>query len=83
TSEPEQSGGWGNGGGSSGQAVVNDGQNTAWVTKSTSTPKPSWGAAANTGTISEPEQSGGWGKGGGSSGQAELNDNQSTAWGTK
>ncbi|WJX15184.1 hypothetical protein P8452_05362 [Trifolium repens] len=83
TSEPEQSGGWGKGGGSSGQAEVNDGQNTAWGAKSTSTPKPSWGAAANTGTTSEPEQSGGWGKGGGGSGQAEVNDGQSTAWGAK
>ncbi|KAI5401573.1 protein RNA-directed DNA methylation 3 isoform X1 [Lathyrus oleraceus] len=83
TSEPDQSGGWGKGGGSSGQAELNDDQNTAWGTTSTSTPKPSWGAAVNTGTTSEPDQSGGWGKGGGSSGQAELNDNQNTSWGTK
>ncbi|XP_058768680.1 protein RNA-directed DNA methylation 3 isoform X2 [Vicia villosa] len=83
TSEPDQSSGWGKGGGSSGQAELNDNQNTSWGNKSTSTPKPSWGAAVNTGVPSEPDQSGGWGKGGGSSGQAELNDNQNTAWGTK
>ncbi|CAJ2630789.1 unnamed protein product [Trifolium pratense] len=72
-------GGWGNS--SAPSSVPDNAEDNAWGTKSTSTPKPSWGAAANTGTTSEPEQSGGWGNGGGSSGQAD--DGENTAWGTK